>query len=136
MPLEFIEVRVARDTDELEEAFALVYREYLRKGYTDKNSSGLRLSLHNALPDATTFIALSEKNVIIATATIVPDSFLGLPMDSIYYDELNRLRRIGARLKKGDSALFQYRLEFIHLRLKVTIIFSLAGYLKNSYFRP
>ena len=93
-----LRVRVARSREELEKAFALVYREYLRKGYTDANPSGLRYSLYNALPEAATFIALSASDEVVATATIVPDSFLGLPIDCIFQEELNRLRKSGASL--------------------------------------
>lgn len=89
-------IRVARTRDELESAYRLVYREYVRRDYTNENSIELRYSIFNALPQTTTFIALAEQR-IIATATIILDSPLGLPLDQIYSSELAGLR---ARSKK------------------------------------
>jgi hypothetical protein len=84
--LDVIEYRVARTREELEKAYSLVYKEYLRRGYVKQNASGLRISIYNALPQTTTFISIIEKE-IIATATVIPDSYLGLPMDEIYHEE-------------------------------------------------
>lgn len=82
-----IEYRVARSRAELEKSYGLVFQEYLKRGYTQKSKSELRISLYNALPQTTTFIALSE-NEILATATVVLDSPRCLPMDAIYNKEL------------------------------------------------
>lgn len=89
--LEVIDYRVTRTREELEKAFSLVYREYLKRGYAKENTYGLRTSVYNALPQTTTFIALAGEDVI-ATATLIPDSPLGLPMDEAYQAELNRFR--------------------------------------------
>jgi len=86
-----VEIRVARSRDELEKAYRLVYREYVRREYTSENSIGLRYSIFNVLPQTTTFIALVELRVI-ATATIIFDSPLGLPLDQIYSRQLAGLR--------------------------------------------
>jgi hypothetical protein len=62
--------------------------------------SGLRMTLHHALPGTTTFIALKDKQVI-ATASIMPDSELGLPMDMGYEEEADGLRRAGRKICEG-----------------------------------
>lgn len=87
-----IEYRVARTRDELEKAYHLVYKEYLKKKYTEETKAQIRLSEHNALPSTTTFIAKTEDQVL-ATVTIIPDSPLGIPMDKIYNEELSELRK-------------------------------------------
>lgn len=87
-----IDCRVVRTKEELEKAYALVYKEYLKKGYTKDNPSKLRLSIFNAFPKTATFAAIMENKDIVATATIIPDSPIGLPMDMIYNSELNKLR--------------------------------------------
>lgn len=92
-----IEYRVARSRDELAQAYRLVYEEYLKQGYIHENASQMRLSLHNLLPETTTFIAKVDSTVI-ATATVIQDSPLGLPMDELYRDELQELRDQGRRL--------------------------------------
>ena len=37
--IDTIEYRVARSREELEKAYALVYQEYLKRGYAQKNTS-------------------------------------------------------------------------------------------------
>ncbi|HAH21458.1 MAG: hypothetical protein A2Y00_03700 [Omnitrophica WOR_2 bacterium GWF2_43_52] len=99
-PEEFsgINYRVARTREEIEQAYALVYKEYLKKGYTKKNNSGLRFSIYNALPLTTTFIAATNTNHIAATATVISDSPIGLPMDELYQKELSTFRGQGKKL--------------------------------------
>jgi len=92
-----VDYRVARTREELEKAFRLVYQEYRKQGYVDEHPSRMRFSLHNALPEATTFLALIE-DFVTATATVIPDSPLGLPMDELYHEELQGLRSSGAKL--------------------------------------
>ncbi len=100
--LKAITFRVAQTRDELEAATKLVQQEYAKRGYTSsKSSSDIKLSLFNALPQTTTFVALLEGEVI-GTITLIADSPLGLPMDSIYRDELDGLRRQGRRLAEGS----------------------------------
>lgn len=89
-----VEYRVVRTRAELEKAYHLVYKEYLNQGYVDESVEQLRLSLHNALPETTTFIAMADDHVM-ATATIMSDSPLCLPMDELYHDELDELRLSG-----------------------------------------
>lgn len=90
--------RVARSRQELEDSFSLVYKEYLRKGYIPKGyCSQLRISLFNASPISTTFVA-KRGSEVLAGVTLIPDSPLGIPMDKIYKDELDVLRRKGRRI--------------------------------------
>lgn len=89
---DIIDCRVARTREELEKAYSLVYREYFKRDYTKENPHGLRFSIYNALPQAATFVAMLDNKDIVATATVIPDSPLGLPMDEIYKWELNKLR--------------------------------------------
>jgi hypothetical protein len=88
---------LAQTTDELFQAYSLVYRNYLRAEYIDPHASEMRYSSHNALPQTVTLVAKLRSSVV-TTASIVFDSPLGLPMDSIYHDELEQLRRERARL--------------------------------------
>lgn len=90
-----MEFRVARNREELEAAFALVYREYRKRGYVEGAKSGLRVILHNALPRTACFVGIDDSGRVAATATIVPDSPLGLPMDDCYRAEMDILRAKG-----------------------------------------
>ena len=106
-----IDYRVARTKNELECAYALVYKEYLKRNYTTHNKAGLRLSIHNAHPDTVTFIGVIEDQVL-ATATLITDSPLGLPMDKIYGNELAQLRKTNDKICEismlaSDTELFK-----------------------------
>ncbi len=93
-----VDFRVVRTRTELEKAYALVYKEYLKKGFTSENSYGLRFSFYNALPETTTLIAIKDDSEVLATATIISDSALGLPMDDIFETELEQLRSDGKKI--------------------------------------
>ncbi|MCK9603087.1 MAG: hypothetical protein M0R66_01720 [Candidatus Omnitrophica bacterium] len=94
-----IEYKLASSREELKEAMALVYKEYLTRGYILQRyyKSNLRITPHNVLAGTTTFIALKEKKVIGAI-TLLPDSPLGLPMDEKYKKEVDKLRRQGRKI--------------------------------------
>lgn len=91
---------IARTKEELYQAYSLVYKEYISRGYIPKYyKSKIRLSIYNALPSTTTFVA-KDKNKVVATVTLIPDSPIGLPMDKIYKKELDSLRKRGHRLSE------------------------------------
>ncbi|HTY44629.1 MAG TPA: hypothetical protein VMD52_01390 [Patescibacteria group bacterium] len=124
-----IEYRIARSREELEKAYALVYREYLKRGYVKENPSGMRISIHNAGPQTTTFVAISGSEVV-ATATIIPDSPLGLPMDAIYHEELNQFRAKKLKLCEvsmlaSDTELFQQGVSMMLNSRKLFFVFFL-----------
>jgi len=106
-----IRYRIAQTRNELEQSFALVYNEYAGRGYIPKGyKSKLRLSIYNAIPKTTTFVA-KQANKVVATVTLIPDSELGIPMDKLYKKEVGVLRK--KRLKVAevsqlsiDSTLF------------------------------
>ncbi len=91
--LTLVDYRVARTREELQQAYALVYKEYMKRNYVKTTDSRLKVSIYNAFPLTTTFVAVTGNNEVVATATLVPDSALGLPMDDIYHEELEELRR-------------------------------------------
>ena len=90
-------VELATKKEHFEEAFKLVYREYLKKGYCFPNPSEMRLSIYNAHPETATF-CLWRQNTLLGTASLVFDSPLGLPLESIYSSEVAELRRQGRKL--------------------------------------
>lgn len=127
--LSTIDYRVARTKEELEKAFCLVYKEYLRKGYTGQNLSQLRLSIFNALPETTTFIAENNGN-IVSTITLIPDSPLGFPMDELYREELKQLRKDDKKLAEvsmlaSSNELFQDEVNTMLNSKKLFFVFFL-----------
>lgn len=91
------EIIVARTLEERKRAWRMVHISYLEKGYARPDGDGLWCGLYDALPQTTTFI-VSRDGTDVATLTIVFDSMVGLPADSLYRDELDKLRTKGRRL--------------------------------------
>lgn len=124
-----IDYRVARTKEELEKAYLLVYNEYLKRNYICQSSAELRLSIHNALPSTSTFIAVLE-NEIFSTATIVADSELGLPMDETYHEELSQLRKQNKKLCEvtmlaSNTSLFTEGVSMMLNSKKMFLVFNL-----------
>ncbi|MCM8824125.1 MAG: hypothetical protein NC822_05590 [Candidatus Omnitrophica bacterium] len=127
--LSLITYRVARTHQELEKAYNLVYREYLQRGYTKPNPHQLKLSIYNALPQTTTFVALIGED-ILSTATVIPDSPLGLPMDELYQEELNKFRSKKIRICEismlaSNSELFHKGVSLMLNSKKLLLVFFL-----------
>ena len=88
---------LAQTTDEITQAYRLVYRNYLRSEYIDPHPSEMRYTVFNALPKTATFIA-RLRDAVTTTASVIFDSPLGLPLEAIYHEEVDELRRNNARL--------------------------------------
>lgn len=67
------------------------------------------MSLYNALPSTTTFIA-KQAGRVVATVTLIPDSPLGIPMDKIYKNEVDALRGQGRRVSEASQLAIDNRL--------------------------
>lgn len=91
-----VAVRPALSLAELEQAYSLVYRKYLESGYCAPHPAGMRVSKYNILPESLCVVGVLRGEVV-ATVTLVPDSPLGLPMESIYAREIACLRAAGRR---------------------------------------
>ncbi len=129
-----IEYRVARSRKELESSYSLVYKEYLKRGYIKESFSKLELSIYNALPQTTTFVAVLDKEMF-CTATLIVDSPLKLPMDELYHQELNQLRNQDKKLCEismltCDTELFK---EGVSVKLNSKKLFFIFHLLKVVY---
>jgi hypothetical protein len=85
---------MAEGEEDLLKVWHLVHREYLQCGYTQAHELDLRYSIHDALPEAATFM-VEKDGEVIATMTAYPDSPLGLPADEIYKEEIDAIRGKG-----------------------------------------
>ena len=93
-----VECRVCATRDELFAAFRLVYEEYLRSGFMKANASEMRITPYHLLPTTEVLVAL-ECGRVACTASIVGDSpECGLPMESVYPEEIATLRLQGQSL--------------------------------------
>lgn len=86
-------IKFAETKDELEQAFSLAYKEYIKSGYiTEPKPSQLLFSIYNMLPETVVFIAKAYMTVISTLTQIFDSELFGLPMDAIYREELDALR--------------------------------------------
>ena len=98
-----IQVKIATEQAEFEEAFALVAANYRARGYESPGDKPYRFTPYHALPTTVTMVAKREGKVV-ATLSFVPDTeLLGLPMESIFGEEIAGLRREGRRMGEAMS---------------------------------
>ena len=97
-------IKIAETRDELEQAFSLVYNEYLSEGYIkETDRSGLHFSIYHVLPETVVFVFKSYLKVISTLTLIFDSEVLGLPMDFLYRKELDVLRYQKRRLVELSS---------------------------------
>jgi N-acyl amino acid synthase FeeM len=97
-------IKIAETSLEYEQALALVYQEYVESGYiTNPNAEGKIFSVHHLLPETTVFIAKSYQTVISTLTQVFDSELFGLPMDSIYQEELAELRERGRKIAELGS---------------------------------
>jgi hypothetical protein len=89
--------KIASTRHEWEAALGLVYKVYVRSGLIRLNRHQMRITPHHALPSTELLLAV-EGNKILGTLSIVGDGELGLPMETIYAEEVEQRRRQGLRL--------------------------------------
>ena len=100
MPSDFT-FKIVETQEELEQAFALVYKSYLKMGYCSENEYGLRGTKYHALKSTTTLIA-KYRNQVVGTLTVVRDNpTFGLPLEQVF--NIKDLRRGGQRIAEITS---------------------------------
>ncbi len=92
-----VSIKYAESQEELAAAFRIVHDAYVEAGYITPHPSGMRLRIFESLPHNITFLG-SVDDQPVATASLILDSPLGLPMEESYSDEINALRRTGRKL--------------------------------------
>jgi hypothetical protein len=146
-------VLVANTRELREQAFRLVYDVYIREGYELRfgRESGLWCTIHHLHPGAMVFLA-DKDGRHAGSATVMPDSRLGLPTDRIFPEALADLRKAGRCLSEITSfvvaeepggippelAMHLYRLSHLaslHLLKSTDIIASVMARHSDFYSR-
>ncbi len=99
---ESFSIHVARSVEDYAAAFGLLHVAYVFQGYEWINPSGMRITDHHLLPEATVYVA-KEGDQVVGTMTTTEDSPAGLPLDADFPEELEQLRRRGMRLVEVGS---------------------------------
>ena len=84
-----------RSFDHLCQAFSLVHNNYVQLGYMKPHTTGMRYSVYEILPTSMTFVSVRDGRVT-GTLTTVLDSMAGIPLENVFNDRLEALRRCGA----------------------------------------
>jgi hypothetical protein len=97
-----LDIGLVVSSAERDACFRLVHDQYVERGYAAGDRSGRRVLVHQALPTTTMFRATTAA-AVVGTVTLVADSVLGLPMDSLYAEELRPLRAAGRRVAEVSA---------------------------------
>ena len=89
--------------------------------------SGLRLSLHHALPSTKVFVA-RDRGRVVGTVSLIEDSFIGLPMEELYREELDRLRAQGRRVSEVSALAIDERYKTAGVSILSQLILLLVVY--------
>jgi len=124
-------IKIAETKNELEQAFSLIYQEYLKLGYIrETQPSKLHISLYNILPETSVFVLKSSPTVISTLTQIYDNEYFGLPMDAIYQEELNALRDKGRKLVEVSALVVsresRWCNHFMYL-LRVTLGYAISN---------
>lgn len=96
-------VRMARGDEEIVQALSLVHAAYVRSGLIEPNVFQLRVMPCHLLSTTEVIVAVLRGEVV-ATATVVGDGQLGLPMEGLYMPK-SRLAARGAGISPRSPAL-------------------------------
>ncbi len=88
---------VGQTASERETAFQLVYQSYLRSGLCRRNRHAMRVTPYHLLPTTTVFNAFVA-DTVVSTMTLIEDGDLGIPMESMYADQIAERRAAGLRV--------------------------------------
>jgi hypothetical protein len=98
-----IEVKLASEHDEWDQAYQLLAANYQARGYESPSSKLVRFTPYHALPDTATFVAKEDGQVVATLSVVVDNTLLGLPSETIYGPEIAALRRAGRHLSEATS---------------------------------
>ena len=129
--------KLAETIDEFEQAFSILYDNYLAEGFMEPNQAKLRITAYHLLPASMTLICKKDEEVI-ATCSIIKSSKFGMPTSEVInLDEVipkdKEVAEIGSLAvkksfqNKSGSILFPF-IKFIlvycreYLKLDYTVI--------------
>jgi len=84
-------VRTANRRELRQTAYELLHKIYSEMRIVKNKSVSMWLSIFDALPETTTFVAENNQGEIVGALTLVFDSPIGLPADELYKEEVDEL---------------------------------------------
>jgi hypothetical protein len=93
-------IRIANQLGLRRKGYELLHKLYSKMGIAPDDHDGMWLSIHDALPETTMFLAENHQGDIDGALTVVFDSPIGLPADALYKEEIDRLRSAGRKISE------------------------------------
>lgn len=103
--------KIASEKQELEDAFTLVWDNYVETGLQEDNHEGMRFTKYHLLPESKIFIANFHEELaagrpdqfkahgkLVGTVTLVLDGPMGLPMEEFCGEEVAKMRAEGRKI--------------------------------------
>ncbi len=118
-------LRLAETPELRHAALDLVLEYYKRQGYVPPDAVATHVHRYALVPGAETIVACDSDGTVLATLTLVPDGPWGLPMDSLYREELTRLRKEGRVL--AECIGFASRVLERHATLRLVVSLTRAA---------
>lgn len=136
--------KIATSRNELDESFRLVWSTYVKVGLQSPDTPPLRFTKYHLIPSTKVFVALArpelakanpdykkltEPGEVVGTLTLIADSDLGLPMEEVCRQSVQRIRDEGGqpaeviglavnpKFRSRNLMMYLYRLMFEYARL-------------------
>lgn len=136
--------KIVSSRAELEQTFGLVWESYVKVGLQDRDTPPLRFTKYHLMPTTKVFAAIHRQEIgkpapdyeklkqpgkIVGTLTLVLDSAMGLPMDEVCKDSVDRIRNGGGlpaevialavnpEFRSHNIMMYLYKLMFEYARL-------------------
>lgn len=100
-----LQFRIAGGPAERLAALRLVHQRYSSSKLIEPCQLKLRVTPQHLLPTTTIFVGIADKSVF-CTISLIRDSEHGLPLDTIYAPEVQRLRKQGRQIAEVSSLAF------------------------------
>jgi N-acyl amino acid synthase FeeM len=119
-----MDFHVAQSVEHVVEAWKLVYHAYYRTGLVPRNPFALHTHRHAASPGTTVITGQLHGLTICSISAYIDSPEAGLPLDSVYRDQLDTLRNRGCRLI--EIGLFADRRD--HISRQIGVLLELMRY--------
>lgn len=122
-PRSRLTLKIADTKEELEGCFAVLHDTYVESGFMKPDPSGMRLSVHYALPTTTILCAIYDGKVA-GTVSLIRENLLGMPLQEAF--DLTELRSKGGciveisalaisrRFRKNSGSILLALMKFVY----------------------
>jgi len=98
-----VTVKIASQQEQYRQVFRLLAVSYQAAGYEAPSLQPFRFTPYHALPGTAVFIAEQETGAVATLSLVADNPILGLPMESVYPEEIDCLRQEGRSLVEVTS---------------------------------